>query len=557
LQAAWNWAREYVTYSEAAQQPVATGRDRGRRTIRRLAATALLVSGLGYATWSVRTAPETYPVADTAATSLYALRAAKGDLATGAYSRFGWNHPGPLLYQVLGVPYALSGRREIALKWTALGLNVAWLTASIALAARRAPRLAICIAVALVPLLWREQRLLILPWNPFVPVLAIPLAVVLAAGLSRDSRWTAAALVGTLSFCVQSHVGLVPVCATILVVGLLAVVLGERAAAASLWQLPGWRYAIGAALIAWALPLAHEISASSGNLQQIARFLSDASHPRPSWGAATEAAGYMLVAPLFPSWHALAGDLTFEAAGPYALAVVAMSLASAAAALDSARRADTFEARFGWIAALCALVAPFAAARIVGPMGDYLLLWATGVGAMNVAVMLSLAASRVRLRPERWRQTAAAAATVATVCWLLIGAYRLVAKHAEQAQDTTIRALSLDFLSYCNTHGIRRPLLQNDATAWQEMVGIVLQFAKREAPIAVGPEVAHVVGPEFAPRGEEDAAFYLMPVGAPLPADYGGRAEWVTTRGAHRLLRIRREHGPARSAIPCSTQPCG
>src|SRR3954471_23659707 len=40
---------------------------------------------------STRTAPDTYPVADTAATSIATLQAGRGNLAVGSYSRFGWN----------------------------------------------------------------------------------------------------------------------------------------------------------------------------------------------------------------------------------------------------------------------------------------------------------------------------------------------------------------------------------------------------------------------------------------------------------------------------------
>src|SRR6187402_2360850 len=85
----------------------------------------LCAGGAAIVARSVATAPDTYPVADTATTSLYALRAARGELQVGSYSRFGWNHPGPLLYQLPAGPYELSGRREIALKWTALAINLA------------------------------------------------------------------------------------------------------------------------------------------------------------------------------------------------------------------------------------------------------------------------------------------------------------------------------------------------------------------------------------------------------------------------------------------------
>ena len=140
---------------------------------------ALAVFG-AVAVLSTRTAPDSYPVADTATTSIATLQAARGDLAVGSYSRFGWSHPGPLLYQILAGPYELSGRREIALKWTALALNIAWLGGLLAIVGRRAPGLAVAVALALVPLLWREQRLLFSAWNPFV------------AG-RRFARWRAAA----------------------------------------------------------------------------------------------------------------------------------------------------------------------------------------------------------------------------------------------------------------------------------------------------------------------------------------------------------------------------
>src|SRR5262245_11150062 len=104
--------------------------------------------------------PETYPWGDTATTSISAMRAARGDLATGAYSRFFWNHPGPLLYEALAPLYRLSGYHEITLKWTVLGLNLAALSGLLFVVGRRAPPLAAGVAAALVPLLYREQRLL-------------------------------------------------------------------------------------------------------------------------------------------------------------------------------------------------------------------------------------------------------------------------------------------------------------------------------------------------------------------------------------------------------------
>ena len=194
-----------------------------------IAAAAFLV----VAAASTRNAPETYPVADTATTSISTLQAARGTLAVGSYSRFGWNHPGPLLYQLLAGPYELSGRREIALKWTALAINLVSLAGVLLIAGRRAPALAAAIAVALVPLLWREQRLLFSAWNPFVPVLALACGIAAAADLASGAGWRSRLgltwLVATLSFCVQAHAGLIVPAA----VSTLAAAVGLRRAAAS------------------------------------------------------------------------------------------------------------------------------------------------------------------------------------------------------------------------------------------------------------------------------------------------------------------------------------
>ena len=100
------------------------------------AATVAILFGLMLV--QVSRAPETYPWGDTAITSITTLRAARGDLATGAYSRFHWNHPGPLLYQMLAPFYRLTGNREISIKWTALILNIGALAGLLTVVARPA-----------------------------------------------------------------------------------------------------------------------------------------------------------------------------------------------------------------------------------------------------------------------------------------------------------------------------------------------------------------------------------------------------------------------------------
>jgi hypothetical protein len=519
-----------------------------------IAAAALLV----VAAASTRSALETYPVADTATTSISTLQAARGTLAVGSYSRFGWNHPGPLLYQLLAGPYELSGRREIALKWTALAINLVSLAGVLLIAGRRAPALAAAIAVALVPLLWREQRLLFSAWNPFVPVLALACGIAAAADLASGAGWRSRLgltwLVATLSFCVQAHAGLIVPAA----VSTLAAAVGLRRAAgpvgaassSATWHAVRrglWPAACVAAAL-WAVPFIAEVRHWPGNLAAMGAFLVDGTHSRGGWSRAAAGAAYMTLGPILPSWVVLYDEVPHTLPAWVLWIFVLLVAAVAVAAVRAHRRGRPFEAAFAGISALTSVAVVVAARGVVGPLSDYLLLWATAVGALDLAVIGAACGSAIAAAraPQVSFPRAAAfvrAGGLAGVCvlaWAVIGGMRLVGKHAEQARDTTVRALSADLQAYCRARAIARPLLAfGGETAWQEAAGIVLQFDKADRPIAVEDSALYLVGRPFARTGREDATFYLMPVAnATLPAN-AGRTEWVTTRGAYRIVRLR------------------
>jgi hypothetical protein len=60
-----------------------------------------------------------------------------------------------------------------------------------------------------------------------------------------------------------------------------------------------------------------------------------------------------------------------------------------------------------------------------------------------------------------------------------------------------------------------------------------------DRPITVEDTALYFTGRAFARTGREDATFFLMPtIDVPLPAD-AGRTEWITTRGAYRIVRLR------------------
>jgi tRNA pseudouridine(55) synthase len=162
----------------------------------------------------------------------------------------------------------------------------------------------------------------------------------------------------------------------------------------------------------------------------------------------------------------------------------------------------------------------------------------TAVGAFDLAVVLAVVGRRVAPAPDwpRWRTPVI---VIVLVTWAVIGGQRLIGKHADQARDTTMRALATDVQQYCRDRRLTRPILDFDPRAWQELAGLVLQFDKAGVPIAVSDAGLFLVGPPYARTGRDAAELYLMPTDAALPAALEGRTEWVATRGAFRVVRVR------------------
>ena len=127
----------------------------------------------------------------------------------GVYSRYGWYHPGPVIYYLLAVPYLLFGRSQVALQLGALVVATGSLL-GIVLLLRRLRGTGVALAGLAVCLLYLH----LLPagfetdfWNPDLPVLPFLLACVLCWSAVDGLRWALPAALVLLSACVQMHIG--------------------------------------------------------------------------------------------------------------------------------------------------------------------------------------------------------------------------------------------------------------------------------------------------------------------------------------------------------------
>jgi hypothetical protein len=145
----------------------------------------------------------------------------------GPYSRFGWNHPGPLLFYTLAVPYRLLGSRSISMHITALAVNAVTIVA-IGWVAFRRGRLPMVVA-ALVPVALLTHALgpdiMRNPWNPYLPVVPLLLLLLLCWSVAAGDLWMLPIAIAVASFAIQSHVGLALESVALLGVALIAVVV--------------------------------------------------------------------------------------------------------------------------------------------------------------------------------------------------------------------------------------------------------------------------------------------------------------------------------------------
>ena len=140
------------------------------------------------------------PTGDAALLEIYTWHALRGRQVLGAYSQFGWHHPGPLSFYWLAPFFAIGKHTTFGLNTGVLVGNltalavVAWLVT--VRAARPAVSYVLALAVMLALYLTRLPALLVNSWNPHTPVLPlVALLVTAAATLGGDRRLWPLALV--------------------------------------------------------------------------------------------------------------------------------------------------------------------------------------------------------------------------------------------------------------------------------------------------------------------------------------------------------------------------
>jgi hypothetical protein len=286
----------------------------------------------------------------------------------GPYSRFGWNHPGPLLFWVLAVPYRLLGGSPTALLLGAAAINAGAVTGMLVFAWRHG-RMALLAPTAVAMAIVVHSiggELLRNPWNPWVTVLPFGL-LVLAAWAATEGDTPAlyvTVLVG--AFEAQSHIGFAAV----------VVVLTAGAGAGWWWRRRESRPLVVAALIllaCWA-PVVLDALTGQGNVGDILSFFAggaESAGPSDAFGLVARELAWG--GPWRGALEPITADGSVEGSAVSTLItpVAAMAASALVAWFAGARQAVRLQA----FVAATTVVGIVSVSRISGSRYDYLVRW--------------------------------------------------------------------------------------------------------------------------------------------------------------------------------------
>lgn len=433
------------------------------------------------------------PWADHAVIELNVRDVGHHAVLVGLYSRFGWFHPGPLIFYVLAVPYRILGSRSIGMQVGALAVNAAAIVGCLAVARRRggAPLLlctAACIALfmrAASPDFLRD------PWTPYVAVLPLAFTVLLAWNVADGTVWALPWVVGVATFVVQTHIGFAPVALALVlwavVVSCVRTWRSRRRPDRSAPLLRPVLVSLATGVVLWAAPVYAELFTSDHNMGKIWHYFTNAG-PGAGWGTAWRVMSVQLG--LRPEWvfAARTPSLSGSAAQANGIAIpwlLVLGAGALAVAVVLGHRA------LGTLVATLVVATAsgvYAVSAVTGPLFPYLVRWSWVIGlGWGVAVLWAvwLLCSHVlvpRVSSATLARVAAPAALVTVAVLAVVVSVSTVRSPGPQAeQQPLIRSISSQTLA--NLPAGNGPVIFVGTNGGMDEIALALQLERHGVPV--------------------------------------------------------------------------
>jgi hypothetical protein len=375
----------------------------------------------------------------------------------GPYSRYGWNHPGPLLFYVLAVPYRLLGGQPHGLFVGALAINAAAFTCIGVILWRRGriPGLAIGLVVVLLVTRALGVGFFLDPWNPYVIVLPLFAVVLLAWDATAGDLWALPVAIGIGSFVVQSHVGTTLAVAAPIGVAAAGVLVDARREGFARLK-PVALAALAVLAVCWSPPVVEQFQPGGGNLGRLVHFWMQPHPSTTGWSEGARIVAQQLAVPApWITGHERVSPFTGAVDPRWHVPVSLILLVTASAV--AWRRRDRQSLTLDVMALVLIAAAVFSAAHIVDTPFDYIVRWMWIVGATSwLAIIWTLWRA---LFSEAPANRIPARSGIAVVTLLAVG-FTVVAVHAGLPVRPMDRSLSrMAPTARSALRGLRGPIL--------------------------------------------------------------------------------------------------
>lgn len=464
---------------------------------------------------------------DMAMLELYTRNVFHGGQWLGAYSRFGFHHPGPLMFYLYAPFYEAAGQSFSALLATAVTLNTVCVAAILALFRRRGgPMLGAWVGAAFtVYLLYLEPDVLCSAWNPHVAILPYALALVAFGCFLTGMRWALVIAVTAASLAAQAHIGFVVPLASVAAVGVLVALVQARErrqpkADGSGSAVVPLAVATGVAVVLWLPVLVEQLRGTPGNVTRLARFVlgSEGGHPLPE---ALAAVGSWLGGFVLAPWGVTSRTELTAAPACAAHAAAFLFVVGLIVVVVLAWGRERTAAVLGALTLASVAGGCVAAMAVTGPLSDYLLRWVSVNGPLAAALTLGVLhigfGARLADARRRWAWVASvavpAALTVAVGAAFAVKVARFESLDAVAARPQYQRMAALvDAVDHNLTEdGARAPRLYTTAEqCLSDVAGLALHLEKLGYNVSAEPRLEYLVGPNVVRPGA-DSAVILTP----------------------------------------------
>ena len=463
---------------------------------------------------------------DGALLELYTHYVHEGVWELGPYSRYGWYHPGPLLFRLLWPLYDRAGLHPFALNGAALLINLGAVALSVWLAMRHgrtAPALAL--GLGLLALTLRSGDTVLSYWNPHIIILPMVAFLLCTAAVAhgRVRAWLPFVLTGSLL--AQTHVSVVPLVAAC---GAYGLALHWRT-----WSPPHrhpaagpypvvWLGAAGLLLaLLWWPPVHEALSSGGGNLSALWQFFSEA-RAGQAWTVSLAVWVDRLTAILHPGPQVVGGGamaVPVPVTGvvsllPWLLAAPVYPGVMLWVSLQARRGGDRFTARLVQVALIGSVVALWSITRIPGSVEEYQVAWIAGIGMVGLA----LAAGTVfdALGGSTWLPSRRGAAVVVAVL-LTIGAaasqrFHRNTRMVNEPIARQVADVSSQVLGRLTEAGRRQVWVRVSPDLWPEAAGVIVRLRKEGVSVKIpdGPLAILFGRPLVGIRDERWSVLHLV-----------------------------------------------